>query len=153
MRAQIVPIQGALDAETLFAAVSDGAYPFWLDSAMDPAKLGRYSFMGSAPYQVLRAKGERVVLERGGYREERRGDPWAAAEECWRGEPRVERDGCLPFLGGAVGYFGYELARHLERLPSQSQDDLGTDDLVLAFYDSGLGVDHATGQAYAFATG
>ncbi|MCZ6661263.1 MAG: aminodeoxychorismate synthase component I [bacterium] len=153
LRGQIVPLQGALDAETLFAAVSDGAYPFWLDSAMDPAKLGRYSFMGSAPYQVLRAKGERVVLERGGYREERRGDPWAAAEECWRGEPRVECDGRLPFLGGAVGYFGYELARHLERLPCRSQDDLGTDDLVLAFYDSGLGVDHATGQAYAFATG
>ncbi|MDA2917802.1 hypothetical protein MYX64_13355, partial [Nitrospinae bacterium AH_259_B05_G02_I21] len=25
--------------------------------------------------------------------------------------------------------------------------------MVLAFYDSGLAVDHATGQAYAFATG
>lgn len=153
LQAHIASVPGGLAAETLFAAVADGPYPFWLDSAMDPDKLGRSSFMGSAPYQVLRAKGERVVLERGSYRQERRGDPWSIAETCWRGEPKVERDGRLPFLGGAVGYFGYELARHLERLPGRAVDDLGCDDLVLAFYDSGLAVDHATGQAYAFATG
>ncbi|MFQ5893651.1 MAG: aminodeoxychorismate synthase component I, partial [Nitrospinota bacterium] len=153
LQAHIASLPGALTAETLFAAVEDGPYPFWLDSAMDPARLGRFSFMGSAPYQVLRAKGADIVLERGGYREARRGNPWAVAEACWHEEPRVERDGRLPFLGGAVGYFGYELARHLERLPGQAHDDLGTDDLVLAFYDHGLAVDHATGQAYAFATG
>ncbi len=153
LQAHIVPLPGPLEAEGLFAAVADGPYPFWLDSAMDPAKLGRYSFMGSAPYQVVRAKGDRTVVERGGFLEERRGDPWAVAEECWRAEPDVERDGRIPFLGGAVGYFGYELARHLERLPGRARDELGTDDLVLAFYDSGLAVDHATGQAYAFATG
>ncbi|MDV2503324.1 MAG: aminodeoxychorismate synthase component I [bacterium] len=153
LKAHIASVPGDIAAETLFAAVADGPYPFWLDSAMDPDKLGRSSFMGSAPYQVLRAKGERVVLERGGYREKRRGDPWSIAEACWRGEPKVERDGRLPYLGGAVGYFGYELARHLERLPGRAVDDVVCDDMVLAFYDSGLAVDHATGQAYAFATG
>jgi para-aminobenzoate synthetase component 1 len=142
-----------MDSETLFATVASGPYPFWLDSAMDPDKLGRYSFMGSSPYQVLRAKGERAVVERGSFREERLGNPWAVAEALWTDEPTVERSEQLPFLGGAIGYFGYELARHLERLPGRAVDDLETDDLVLAFYDHGLAVDHATGQAYAFATG
>ncbi|MFQ5893401.1 MAG: hypothetical protein ACE5H5_03725, partial [Nitrospinota bacterium] len=87
LQAHIASVPGDLAAETLFSAVADGPYPFWLDSAMDPDKLGRFSLMGSAPYQVLRAKGERVVLERGGYRQERRGDPWSVAEACWRGEP------------------------------------------------------------------
>ena len=153
LRAQIAPLPEGLTAETLFAAVSEGPYPFWLDSAMDPARLGRYSFAGSGPYQVLRAKGARIAVERGGFRQERLGDPWAEAEALWREEPLVERDSRLPFLGGAVGYFGYELARHLERLPARVADDLGTDDMVLAFYDSGLALDHATGRSYAFATG
>lgn len=142
-----------MEAHRLFEAAAGGPYPFWLDSAMDPEKLGRYSFMGSSPYQVIRAKGELVRIERGGFLEERRGDPWEVAEELFRAEPPVERDERLPFLGGAVGYFGYELARHLERLPGRAVDDLKTDDMVLAFYDSGLAVDHSLGQAYAFATG
>jgi para-aminobenzoate synthetase component 1 len=120
---------------------------------MDPEKLGRYSFFGSHPYQVIRAKGDRTVVERGGFSHERRGNPWTVAEEAWESEPPVDRDERLPFLGGAVGYFGYELARHLERLPGRAVDDLATDDLVLAFYDSGLALDHESGQAYAFATG
>jgi para-aminobenzoate synthetase component 1 len=120
---------------------------------MDPTKLGRYSFMGSGPYMVIRAKADQTVVEREGFQEEHRGNPWQIAESIWRSETKVERDGRLPYIGGAVGYFGYELSRFLEELPAQAQDDLGTDDLVLAFYDSGLALDHATGQAYLFATG
>lgn len=153
IRAHIVPLPGNFEPYALFSAVAEGPCPFWLDSAMDPAKLGRYSFFGSRPYQVVRAKGERTVVERGGFRQEMRGNPWTVAEELWKAETHVERDERLPFLGGAVGYFGYELARHLERLPARAVDDLATDDLVLAFYDCGLALDQETGQAYAFATG
>ena len=36
----------------------------------------------------------------------------------------------LAFWGGAVGYFGYDLVRTVERLPGQPPDDLGVPDLV-----------------------
>lgn len=49
----------------------------------------------------------------------------------------------LPFVGGAVGYFGYELASQLEpRLRLRSPDDLGLPDLSLELVDRVLAYDH-----------
>ncbi len=49
----------------------------------------------------------------------------------------------LPFVGGAVGYLGYELASQLEpRLRLGSRDDLGMPDLSLEFVDRVLAYDH-----------
>jgi len=49
----------------------------------------------------------------------------------------------LPFVGGAVGYFGYELASQLEpKLRLRSRDDLGLPDLSLELVDRVLAYDH-----------
>src|SRR5439155_1255173 len=47
-----------------------------------------------------------------------------------------------PVYGGAVGYFGYDVARWFERLPHPPPDDLGLPDLELAFLDLVAVVDH-----------
>ncbi|MCI0369868.1 MAG: aminodeoxychorismate synthase component I, partial [candidate division NC10 bacterium] len=39
------------------------------------------------------------------------------------------------YAAGAIGYFGYDLRHHLERLPALAVDDLGLPDCVLHFYD------------------
>ena len=41
----------------------------------------------------------------------------------------------LPFIGGAVGYFGYDLGGSFERLPHDSLDDLHTPDMAVGIYD------------------
>lgn len=40
------------------------------------------------------------------------------------------------FQGGLIGYFGYDLARTLEKIPSTAKNDLNLPDIEAAFYDS-----------------
>jgi aminodeoxychorismate synthase component I len=58
-----------------------------------------------------------------------------------------------PFVGGAVGYFGYELAARFEALTLRAEDDLGLPDAVLLFVDRLLAHDHASGASFALGLG
>ena len=40
-----------------------------------------------------------------------------------------------PFIGGAVGYAGYDTVRYVENLPNAPTDDRDLPDLSFAFYD------------------
>jgi para-aminobenzoate synthetase component 1 len=46
------------------------------------------------------------------------------------------------FPGGWIGYFGYELGRHIETLPQTTLDDLGMPLIRLCFYDRFIAYDH-----------
>ena len=54
----------------------------------------------------------------------------------------------IPFLSGAVGYFGYEAGYFIEELPDRGADDLGLPDIYLMFVTSVLGHCHRTGRSY-----
>jgi anthranilate synthase component I len=114
-----------------FLKLRDGGPAFLLES-VEHGRLGRYSMIGVRPQAVIRgADGE--LVETGADGEVRRldaSDPFGAVEDA------VDRVGMalpaepLSFWGGAVGYFGYDLVRTVERLPDQPPDDLGLPDLI-----------------------
>jgi para-aminobenzoate synthetase component 1 len=56
-----------------------------------------------------------------------------------------------PFLGGAIGFFGYDLAPRLERLPRKASRDSKLPDVRFALYDTAVTVDHATGAVELWA--
>ena len=59
------------------------------------------------------------------------------------GRYRVARiDDLPPFVGGAVGYFGYDLVRHVERLPEPPPDDQGLPDMAFLVTDIIVVFDH-----------
>jgi len=71
---------------------------FLLESVEGGERLARYSFIGYQPRQLELGDGDPLPALRS-----------VAAEATMPGIPR--------FHGGAVGYLGYEAARHFERLP------------------------------------
>ena len=53
----IEEVETIIPQEGLFDIFRDQPYCFWLDSALDPQKLGRYSLMGSQPFLLLKSRG------------------------------------------------------------------------------------------------
>src|ERR1700683_263829 len=50
--------------------------------------------------------------------------------------------GLPPLIGGAIGYFAYDMVRLVERVPASGRDDLGLDDCVMMFYPGLVAFDH-----------
>ena len=143
-----------LSAAAAFAIVKDEPFSYFLDSGMDPAKLGRFSFVGYSPFLVLKTRGNDVEVrdERDAHRFS--GDPFETLRAILSAN-KLERDAeCpVPFTGGGVGYLSYDLGRHIEDIPSVAKDDLQLPECCFGFYDAGLVFDHQTGKAYAVSTG
>ena len=135
-----------------------------LDSALPSERLGRYAFLGADPYLVLRSKGGQTEIEClravwPGLSPGRRdvdGDPLDVLRALLPPSPVWGTEGAAltsPFIGGAVGYLGYELALGNEPMAHGPRDDLGLPDLILLFVDRTLVFDHVTGRAVACALG
>ncbi|OXM14595.1 anthranilate synthase component I family protein [Paenibacillus herberti] len=108
---------------------------------LESGKSGRYTYLGRRPSAVLRGKGDSAeLLERGvagGYEPVRRieADPLEAVRhwmEGWRG-PRIA--GGPKWTGGSAGFWSYDVARSIERLPELAEDDLRLPDYLFLRLD------------------
>lgn len=134
------------DLETpvsVYKKTAGRGYSYLLESVDGGERVARYSIIGFDPLLIFRAKGDAVKIEGGGGNLHKSGDPLEALKQLISGlqvgplpaEPR--------FFGGAVGYFGYDLVRHFERLPGLAADDLGLPDCFFVITRKVLIYDHA----------
>jgi anthranilate synthase component 1 len=134
----VVPVRARFvdDCETpvsaflkLRAGEPEGAPCFLLESA-EQGQVGRYSFVGIRPREVLRwSLGDE-------------GDPYAMAADRLDAYELAPVEGLPPFAGGAVGFFGYDLVRTVEPLGEPNPDPLGLPDMALMITDVLLVFDH-----------
>jgi para-aminobenzoate synthetase component I len=143
----------APDALWCFEAFAPRPYSFFLDSGMDPRKLGRYSFIGSDPFLVLRSRGDSVSLIRDEVEEVRWGNPFDILGELLNIYKLDGSNTGVPFTGGAVGYFSYDLCHFIENLPSRALNDVNIPECYFAFYDAAVAFDHLENKAYIISTG
>jgi anthranilate synthase component 1 len=116
---------------------------FLLESAEQGQRFGRWSFLGFRPRAVLRLEGGRLEVREGDTRRELdAADPFAAVADYLSSYRVAPLEGLPPFAGGAVGLFGYDLVRTVERLPAPNPDDIGTPDMALMVSDALVVFDH-----------
>ena len=77
------------------------------------------------------------------------GEPLAALRRVLAGI--AAEPGPIPFTGGFVGFFGYDLIRLVERLPGRPPDPFGLPVATLARFDNLLAFDHARQRVLAIA--
>jgi len=143
-KGNIIPIYAEVLADLLtpvsaYLNISKGEkYSFLLESVVGGEHTARYSFLGARPYSTFSSKGGEY--ETGGVK--RRGDPLKALDETFKGFKVAGAENLPPFIGGGVGFFGYDIIRHIENIPANAKDDLGFPDIVFMMMDSLLIFDH-----------
>jgi anthranilate synthase component 1 len=127
-----------------FLKIHRGRYGFLLESVEGGDKWGRYSFLGTEPARIFRARGRSVEIETPGGACERREseDPLGLLKALLAEYRPVKIPGLPRFTGGAVGCIGYDMVRSFERLPVRTRDDLGLPEATLLLAESLLVFDN-----------
>ncbi|MGH7663411.1 MAG: anthranilate synthase component I family protein [Gemmatimonadaceae bacterium] len=114
-----------LDTDTpvsAFARLRNGPFAFLLESAPAGGETwARYTFMGSDPRAAWRLRDGTVedwTVERGWHGARKPADPLADLQSLLRRTNPVDVPELGAFWSGAVGFFGYDVVRFIERLPS-----------------------------------
>jgi anthranilate/para-aminobenzoate synthase component I len=116
---------------------------FLLESGGAGGITGRFSFIGTDPYMCFRFDGIRgEIVRKGGAFEAAGPDPIGSLQRLLA-DFRVPRGPGLPsFFGGAVGFFGYDIARFFEKLPHREKQKEPFPEIFLLFVDTIIAFDH-----------
>ncbi len=137
------------DSLSVFARFAALPGALFLDSALAEGAQGRHSFIAADPFHILQSRdgqiqdGERISA----------GDPFARLAEGLARYPIETVPSLPPFQTGVAGYFAYDLAQHLERLPKHRVDDQPLPDMLLGFYGWTIAFDHEPRRAWIMANG
>jgi anthranilate synthase component 1 len=137
-RGNVIPVFVDLvaDGETptsAFQKLDEGGYSFLFESAEQTEQSGRYSFLGFCPRLTIRSDNGVVSTEQSGRvkKGDANGDPLRELEQIMARFRFVAEPDLPRFAGGAVGFLGYDVARHFEKsVPPPPEDDLKLPEMI-----------------------
>ncbi|MDB4888029.1 MAG: anthranilate synthase component [Gemmatimonadetes bacterium] len=136
---------------TAFAKLRDGPFAFLLESAPAGGETwARYTFLGAAPRSAWRLR-DGVVEDwtpaLGWHGARTPGNPLDDLDTLVRACPPVDVPELGGFWSGAVGYFSYDVVRHIERLPAPPPRGDAAPDALFVFTDALVIIDNLRAQA------
>jgi len=147
--ANLVPVWRELPADletpvSVYLKLHGRGASFLLESVEKGEQLGRYSFIGVSPAATLTVRDGNAVLrsEAGDRQVASGGDPLKAAASVLSAYRPALVDGLPRFLGGLVGYVGYESVRFFERVPLATEAGIDLPDAVFLLADALVIFDH-----------
>lgn len=127
----------------LFGRVAHLPWAMLLSSGSADHPDSRFDIMVADPLATLETYGRVTHIRKGDVVTESTADPLHLLEaELAAQLPAVPSRDDLPFQGGALGLFGYDLGRRFERLPQQAAADITTPDMATGIYNWALIADH-----------
>mgnify|MGYP001563350190 CR=1 FL=1 len=126
------------DSLAVFELFKNDPHVFFLDSSLRHPHLGRYSFIGFAPFLVITGHGPQ--------------DLPALKKQFYRYRDNIS---CAysPLPAGLVGYWGYDLGMGLENIPRRNKPGISLPDFVFGFYDTVITIDHLNAKLHVTTSG
>lgn len=141
-----------IEPAAFFEQIKDRDYAFFLDSSKTHEAFGKYSFVGFDPLLTYKVKGDKVFISE-------EGKTLCTTENAFDALNRlylkyaIPYEAPYPFVGGFVGYLGYDLCHHVEVLPKTAQDKVDIPDAFLGLYDGIVIFDHEKKETLIAALG
>ena len=116
-----------------------GDKKFLLESSHKYNDSGRYSIIGSDPaFELISTGDSNEILYRNGEKKVLKGNPLELIKTLL---PKID-EAPFPFIGGAVGYVGYDIIRQFEEIGEEFANGLQMPDVHLMFYEEVIVYDH-----------
>jgi para-aminobenzoate synthetase component I len=129
-----------------FEAMRAMGWGVFLDSGDRARTQARYDILAAAPEATLVTRGGESVVSQGGRVEKSRQDPFALVRAL--AAPPARAASPLPFAGGLIGYFGYELGRRGAGLPAEKPGTRAfLPELAVGRYPWAVVIDHEAERA------
>ncbi|MCF7967331.1 MAG: aminodeoxychorismate synthase component I [Methylobacter tundripaludum] len=147
----IVSLPYFSDSAELFSICADKAWAVFLDSGFPHSNQGRYDIIAADPVCTLVTHGEMTEITCNGITLKSTENPFDLVKQQLRSFSNVKLEtglDDLPFNGGAIGYFSYDLARRLEVLPTTAQDEEHIAEMAVGIYEWAVIVDHHRQKSY-----
>ncbi len=133
----------------LFERVRHLSYPVFLDSNADSSDRGRFDIITADPVETITAQADNTIVTTPGGQQSFDDCPFAVLKARLARYPELERCAVeLPFSGGAIGFFGYDLGRRLEKLPSLAINDIGLPLMEFGIYTWAIVRDNQRKRCY-----
>ncbi len=145
---QETPVSAYERVRTYLRQREHASHTYLLESVEGGENIGRYSFIGGTPRTIIRAYGRRVEITTTGSEtvviEDI--DPLEALKNHMQQFAPVVDDPAMPrFIGGAVGFLGYDVVSQFEpRVPIIGNDEIGNPDMVFMVTDGLIAFDRVS---------
>jgi len=137
----------------IFSCLADKPWAMWLDSCQSDHVDSRFDILVFEPHVKLTTKGNETTMVDCATNQQQMisEDPLAVlAQANSQTYSNIDISQItqnypeLPFAGGAIGYFSYDLGRTFERLPVIAQHDINAPDMAVGIYTKALIFDRLT---------
>lgn len=130
-------------AKQLFSHIENLPWAMLLRSASESHVDSRYDILVAQPIATFETIGAKTTVNVNGTCEVSGSDPFQLLDQYQQQLlPATSEHADLPFVGGALGYFSYDLGRRVETLPSVAKRDLDAPDMAVGLYEWAIVVDH-----------
>ena len=135
-----------MDLETplsFFKRLERDRYSFLLESVEGSERWARYSFLGTQPQKIFKARGDQVeIIENGKSSTIVCQEPFKLLEELMKGYQPVTVTGVPPFFGGALGYVAYDAVEQFHEIKNDKIDPLGMPEIFFLFVQTLIAFDN-----------
>lgn len=137
---------------SLFTPLANEPWAMWLDSGQSDHIDACFDILVWQPEVTLSTYGDKTHIhcKKNNEIEISEDDPLLLLENVQQQvlEKLANSEYKLPFIGGALGYFSYDLGRRFEKLPSKAEQDIDLPEMAVGIYAQAIIFDHKSKQFF-----